>query len=214
MSTREYAPRERLCAGFVSALPVEHAAISTLGDPFDIETVCASDAVAAELDEVQLDAGVGPCWQARSSRSPVLVRDLHRADSSDWPMLTLAAVDAGVSSTYAFPMSVGVVDVGVVDLYADGRDTLNVRDVARASAMADAAARRILSDAMADLDVEPGTGASSRRFVHQATGMVCAQLRVTPDDALLIIRAHAFATGRSVREVAEALVARELDFSV
>lgn len=213
MPTRESPPPRALCAGFVSALPIGHAAISTLGDPFDVETVCASDAVAAGLDEVQLDTGVGPCWRAYSSRSPVLVRDLHHEDSSDWPMLTAAAAAEGVASTYAFPMVVGAVGVGVVDLYAEHRDALSVRDVARALAMADAAARHILREAMDHLDVEPGTASSSRRFVHQATGMVCAQLRVTPEDALLIIRAHAFATGRSVREVAEALIARELDFS-
>ncbi|QLD12100.1 ANTAR domain-containing protein [Microbacterium oleivorans] len=203
-----------LCARFITALPVDHAAISTLGDPFDVETVCASDGVAATLDEIQLDSGVGPSWRARSSRSPVLVRDLQRDPDAEWPMLTTAAAAAGVASAYAFPMSVGAVDVGVVDLYAARRDALTARDVALASVMADAAALTILRDAMALIETEPGTGASARRFVHQATGMVCAQLRVTPEDALLIIRAHAFATGRSVREVAESLIARELDFSV
>ncbi len=44
--------------------------------------------------------------------------------------------------------------------------------------------------------------------------MVVAQLRVAPDDALLIIRAHAFASGRTVREVAEAIISRDIDFSV
>ena len=32
-------------------------------------------------------------------------------------------------------------------------------------------------------------------------------------DALLIIRAHAFASGRPVREVAEAIISRDIDFS-
>jgi hypothetical protein len=40
--------------------------------------------------------------------------------------------------------------------------------------------------------------------------MVLAQLDVTPADALLLIRAHAFANGRSVREIATEIVERRL----
>lgn len=214
MTTPSPLTRDSLCDGFVSTFGVEHAAISTLGDPFDIETVCASDAVAAALDELQLDSGVGPCWTARSSPSPVLLPDLQHDASPEWPLFLAAAAAHGVASVYAFRMSVGRVDVGVVDLYASRTQQLSGRDVAIAATMADAAGAQIMRRALEDLDTDPGTARSARRFVHQATGMVCAQLRVTPDDALLIIRAHAFATGVSVREVAEALIAREIDFSV
>ncbi|MDQ1174143.1 hypothetical protein QE430_002450 [Microbacterium testaceum] len=61
----ELSPYTSLCEWFVSTLPVEHAAISTLGEPFDLETVCSSDPIAAELERIQLELGVGPCWQAK-----------------------------------------------------------------------------------------------------------------------------------------------------
>ncbi|WP_314451303.1 GAF and ANTAR domain-containing protein [uncultured Microbacterium sp.] len=206
-----------LCIDFVNALPVPHIAISTLGAPFEIETICASDDVAAYLDETQLDSGVGPCWRARDTASPVLLPDLRQDAPTAWPVFLAAAARHGISSVYAFPMAVGLVDVGVVNLYATGVHALTVDQVDEAARLADSAGQRILRtalDGLDGLDDDSSTNASPRRFVHQATGMVVAQLRVAPDDALLVIRAHAFASGRSVREVAEAIISRDIDFSV
>jgi hypothetical protein len=58
-----------------------------------------------------------------------------------------------------------------------------------------------------------GAGAYSRREVHQATGMVLAQMHITPAEALLVLRGHAFASGRTVLEVAADVIDRRLDFS-
>jgi hypothetical protein len=43
--------------------------------------------------------------------------------------------------------------------------------------------------------------------------MVAAQLRIDVDDALLVLRGHAFAHGRTVREVANDVVERRLILS-
>jgi hypothetical protein len=43
--------------------------------------------------------------------------------------------------------------------------------------------------------------------------MVVAQLGVRPDDALALLRAHAFALEIELDEVAEAVLTRRLDFS-
>jgi hypothetical protein len=55
--------------------------------------------------------------------------------------------------------------------------------------------------------------AYSRREVHQATGMVVAQLDVVAAEALLIIEAHAFAAGVTVRALAADIVARRVDLA-
>lgn len=206
---------ESLCSGFIAVLPVQHAAISTLGSPFELETVCSSDPVAARLDELQMDLGEGPCWQARATGNPVLIRDLQVSPASTaWPGL-LSTVDAhGIRSAYAFPLSVGTLEIGAVDLYATRPDALTDAHVAEATALASAAALQILQLALARVDQSPENMAWPRRVVHQATGMVIAQLGVSAEDALLIIRAHAFATNRTVREVADDVTARRLDFTL
>ena len=43
--------------------------------------------------------------------------------------------------------------------------------------------------------------------------MVIAQLGVAPDDAMALLRAHAFAQGATLSEVAALVVQRRLDFS-
>ena len=54
------------------------------------------------------------------------------------------------------------------------------------------------------------TLASSRAEVHQATGMISVQLEVSAAEALVRLRAHAYAEGRTLRDVAADVVGRRL----
>jgi len=208
----EFPAFSSLCDWFVSTLPIRHAAISTLGDPFALVAVSVSDAVAAELEQTQLDLGVGPCWEAKAAGTPVLVHDLQQASTLSWPALLTAAESRGVRSTYAFPMAVGAIDVGVVDLYATTTHALSPHEVQDAWAMADVAAVRVVDHVLSEVE-SPASMGSPKRFLHQATGMVMAQLGVPSDDAMVVIRAHAFATGTSIPDVVQAIIRRDIDFS-
>jgi hypothetical protein len=209
----EFPPYTSLCEWFVSALPVEHAAISTLGEPFDLETVCSSDELAAELERMQLEDGIGPCWQAKATGIPTVIHDLESGGDLSWTAFLAAAQSHGVRSTYVFPMTVGALDVGVVDLFATRAHALGPREVESAWAMADVAAVRVIDHLLGNLSGSAGSGGSPKRSIHQATGMVMAQLGIPSDDALVVIRAHAFATGTSIPDIAEAIIRRDIDFS-
>jgi AmiR/NasT family two-component response regulator len=54
---------------------------------------------------------------------------------------------------------------------------------------------------------------SKRAEIHQATGMVVAQLGVSPTDAFARLRAHAFSEGVQLGDVARDVVARRLRFT-
>lgn len=208
--------RTSLFRPFLTALPVTGAAISTLGPPFGSETVSASDQVAARLDELQFDLGEGPCWSALSARRPVLATDF-RAEVPRWPLFGDALGDTEVGSLFAFPLAIGSLSIGAVDLYRRQPGALTMGQVEDATALADICARQVLRRTLAaqpravGADEETGDG-FSRREVHQATGMVLAQLGVSASDALLVITGYAFAAGRGVREVAADIVARRIDF--
>jgi hypothetical protein len=122
-----------------------------------------------------------------------------------------------VSAIFAFPLVVGTLDLGAVDLYAEAPGALTPQQIAGATSLAEVAAwqvlRRVLDDQDMDVPDDELSARSSRREVHQATGMVLAQLNISAKDAALLLRAHAFASGRSVREVATDVVERRLDFS-
>lgn len=206
-----------LCLSFLSALPVAHAAISTLGAPFGSETVCASDSQAARLDELQIDFGAGPCWDALSTRAPVVDADLREPTESGWPLLRAAIRDTGIRSLYAFPLALGALNVGAVDLYATTPAALDPPLIARASALADLAAahvaRQVIGRLPAADDDDTDPARYSRREIHQATGMIIAQMRVNAEDAQALLHAHAFTLGRPVREVAADVVARRIKFT-
>jgi hypothetical protein len=63
------------------------------------------------------------------------------------------------------------------------------------------------------LAVALGMGADFHYVVHQASGMVAAQLDVSVGHALIRLKAYAFGNGRPLAEVAEDVVARKLRFA-
>lgn len=84
-------------------------------------TVCATDERAAGIEDLQLTTGVGPCIDAVTSGSPVLIADLDRSEGVDlarWaPLGDLPA--SGVRVLFAFPLRIGAITVGALDLYRD-----------------------------------------------------------------------------------------------
>ena len=56
------------------------------------------------------------------------------------------------------------------------------------------------------------TGGTDRIVIHQATGMIAAQLDDTIANALARLRAAAFAGGRSIYDVAQDVVERRVRF--
>jgi len=208
-----------LCAPFLAVLPVGGAALSVLAGSAGQSTVCASDDTAARIDEMQFDLGEGPCWDAMATRRPVLNPDIAATGGDSWPLFTDAvqhdAIRGEVRAIYAFPLFVGSLDIGAVDLYSSSETPLLIDQVADATQLASLAAwqvlRRVLADQAGD-DLDTPT-AHNRREVHQATGMVLAQLDISAADAALLLRAHAFSSGRTVAEVANDVIERRIDFT-
>lgn len=204
-----------LCGPFVDAADVTGAVISTLGRPLGSQTVCASDGVAARIDEIQIDLGEGPCWDALRTRRPILEPDLQRGGGTQWPGAREAMRALPIGAVYAFPLFVGELSVGVVDLYSEQPGRLSRQAVSDVTVLAEVASRHLLRralDEVHNVDAGVADGPHSRREVHQATGMVAAQLSIGLDDALLVLRGRAFSSGRTVSEVAADIVARRLAF--
>ncbi|WP_129590552.1 GAF and ANTAR domain-containing protein [Cryobacterium aureum] len=208
--------RTSICAPFLHVLPVNAAAVCTLANPFGRETVCASNSMAALFDELQLDLGEGPSWDALHTRRPMIINNFQATKGATWPALMKASLHTGVRAVYAFPLSLGSLDIGAVSLFSNRSGGLSPAQILDAEVLVHIAAvqvlRRSLTSQTLKTNLEDNEG-YSRRVVHQATGMVLVQLNLSAADALLIMHGHAFAHGRTVREVATDVVARRLDFS-
>jgi transcriptional regulator with GAF, ATPase, and Fis domain len=206
----------RLCEAFVNALFVTGASISVFGRDGQQSTICATDSIAARSETLQFELGEGPHWEALEARVPVLLPDLSQASPSRWPMFQAAAQEIGISAVFAFPMTMGSVTIGVLDLYCAEPRRLDSHQVSLASSMARRSAPTAVCQAMRSAEEgfasEHEKVPALRREVHQATGMIQAQLGTTATDAFLRLRARAFASGVPVDEVAREIVARRLTF--
>ncbi|WP_091228096.1 GAF and ANTAR domain-containing protein [Microbacterium sp. 3J1] len=199
---------------FVELFPVTGAAVSTVGDLLGSETISATDDTAARLDELQFDLGEGPCWDAMRSVAAVIEPEFRLRGVARWPAFAAATEKHAVASMFAFPLSVGELTMGAVDLYSSEPVTLSPAECAQAITMAEVVGRHVLRDALSDFaDRDARAGLYSRRTIHQATGIVLAQLDISPDDALLMIQARAFSTGQRMMEVAQAIVDGSLRFT-
>ena len=197
------------------ALPVQRAGIAVHVAGIGLEVLCASDGVAERVEWLQVTLGEGPGVDAVASGGPVVVSDL-RAPDGRWPMFAAEAIESGIGAMYALPLQVGAIRVGVLDLYRDTTAGLDTSDFADAVAVADVLTAILLTVGRTGQingslgpwwDQPLGT-----REVHQATGMIVAQLEVTAAEAYVRLQAFAFLYGRLLGDVAHDVVHRRVRF--
>jgi ANTAR domain-containing protein len=195
-----------------------HVAVTVTLPASPRETLHATDRIAAEMEELTLTLGEGPGVDALFG-GPVLAADLIAPDCvARWPVFAPAAVHAGVRAVFALPLQVGGVRLGVLDLYrAQPGGELDREQLADALVLADTACALLLDaapqrDRARLSDAVPEQASSPHPEVHQATGMITVQLGVSMADALVRLRAYAYASDRRLREVAADVVARRLRF--
>lgn len=213
------AAADQLCSACVELLDVDGAAISLTYKGTTHGTYGSSGALSRHLDELQFTLGEGPCLEATALRRPVMVADLDHPDEQRWPAFASAVLGAGVRAVFAIPSTVAASQVGVLDLFRKAAGPLSADELNGGLLAAQLAALPLLELLHANSTwdhVVAGTGGSSplssleRVEVYQATGMLMAQLDVGPAEALVRLRAHAFAQGTSASEVAWAIVERRL----
>ncbi len=70
---------------------------------------------------VTLRQGVGPRVDAYRQDLPVLESDLAEAGASRWVAFTTRAIEAGARAVFGFPLRVGAVSIGALNLPSDSR---------------------------------------------------------------------------------------------
>lgn len=207
---------KRLCEVCAEVIGVTGAGIMLMAGDVPQGSVCTTDAVSSLVEELQFGLGEGPCVDAYNQGWPVLEPDLASPETARWLAFSGPAVAAGVRAVFGFPLRVGAVRLGALNLYRDRSGPLTDDQHADALVMADVAAQSVLvMQAKApegQLAAELEAGGDFQYVVHQAAGMVAVQLGVSVGQALIRLRAYAFGNSRSITEVADDVVARRLRF--
>jgi hypothetical protein len=208
---------DRLVRVGQSSMDVTGVGLSLLSGASPAAILAATDGTARVIEELQFGLGEGPCVDSVSTGRPVLHGDLAQTASLLWPGFTSGALEAGVAAVFAFPLQVGAISLGALDLSRDTVGPLEDEDVREAVALAGAATVLLLhlqlNSGHEEIHVDLADSLVHRAVVHQATGMIAGQMETDLADALTLLRARAFASGRPIVDVARDVVARNVRFS-
>jgi hypothetical protein len=199
---------EWLCEATVSVTEVSCCGVTMVTQGGQSVTAHASDARARAVEDLQHTLGEGPGVAASDSGAAVLVPDLR--DKGDpalqrWPVFARDAVGMGVLAAFAFPLFLGSSRIGALSLYRTGPGGLTSDQFSQSLAAADSVALTLVGN---------GDGLPAKidhldpMRVHQAAGMAMVQLGVPIDQALLRMRAIAYAEGESVDKLADSILMR------
>ena len=207
---------KRLCGVAADVTAMSGAGIMLMSDDVPRGSVCTTNEVSALIEELQYSLGEGPCLDAHRQGRPVLEPDMGHPSAPRWLAFGPPAVEAGVGAIFGFPLRVGAVRLGALNLYRARPGSLSDDQHADALVMADVAAQAVL---VAQAGAPPGrlaaeleAGAEFHYVLHQASGMAAVQLDVSVGEALIRLRAYAFGNDCALAEVAEDVVGRRLRF--
>jgi hypothetical protein len=205
---------DRLARAAARVLAVDGAGLSVLAGPHGRAPLGASSPDAARAERLQFTAGGGPCRLAHDSGQPVFVveQDLRQRWPAFADLLFTRTPFRGIVALPLRPPISGALDLFLTDpgevARLDVFDALAVGDLVT-SALADAAVWSTWSEATGP-DWLHSPSAERRAVVWQAVGRTGAALDLAAPEALALLRAHAYAAGRSVDSVAADLVGGRL----
>jgi hypothetical protein len=179
--------------------------------------ICSHGEFASVGEELQLSLGEGPCGDAFETRELVEVTDLSSSGGERWPIFSLAMTGAGVMSLASFPLRIGAARFGALTLYRSAYGELSFEQVADGYVVTQIASHLIVAGQaqIGEDSVIPEIEAGFVRMepVHQATGMVMAQLGIGAEDALARLRGAAFGSGRTLLDMAIHIVVGRVELS-
>ena len=209
-------PRQGLCAACVEVLAVTGAGITVMSGG-QAGPVCVSDPSVAALEDLQFVLGEGPCRDAFQDERPVHAARLGDGSFGRWSAFVALAHTSGIGGVFAYPLMANSAKVGVLTLYQREAGELSAGQHDDSLALAEVLTETVLSLQAA---AAPGSLAAGlddavayRAELYQASGMVSVQLDVPVAEALVRMRAYAFAEDVPVGVVATRIVSRQLRFT-
>lgn len=208
---REESLTARLCEAGRQMLDAEGASM-TLDYAGDARLlVHATDDLAVKLDDLQDVVGEGPSFEAAYTGEVVVAR-LGDGDEERWALFSDRLIDVGfVGTLVAVPLLAEVSVLGVMSLHRRGPD--QDEDLVAARFLGATVGTALLQDPRVGRPDQVSKEAwALRSQIHQATGMIVAQVGVRPEDAMALLRGQAFARNTTLVEVAGDIVGRRINF--
>ena len=209
--SREESLTARLCEAGRRVLESDGAAMTLDYTGEGRLLVHATDEMSAKLDDLQDVVGEGPSFDAAHTGEVVIAR-LGNGDESRWTLFSDRLTDVGfVGTLVAVPLRAELAVLGVLSLHR--RDPEHEVDLTSANFLGVTVGTAILQDPRVGRPEQLLSEAwAERSQIHQATGMIVAQVGVRTEDALALLRGQAFARNATLIDVAHDIVSRRINF--
>jgi GAF domain-containing protein len=180
----------------VELLEVDAAGLLLADSRGALRLVAASTEQARVVELFQIQNDEGPCLDCYRTGQPVIVSDIRDGRAAArWPRFAAAAQEMGYAGVHAIPMRLREQVIGTLNLFRTEPDGLDPAVVVAATALVDVATIGILQErAVRQQEVVAGQlqlALNSRVLIEQAKGILAERLRVTPDEAFVLLRRYA-----------------------
>lgn len=215
--TEQREPREileRLGDYCTELLPVDGVGALLRDGDGGLVIATANTEAGRIVEALEVDLLEGPCTESMETGEQILVPDLAAAVER-YPRFVPSALEAGVQSIHALPMTVRVEQVGSLDLIATRPVNLTAADLAIAQMLSDVTVA-YLANTQAFQDVSKLAAQlqhalDSRVVIEQAKGKLSERHGITVSEAFERLRSHARSNGRKLHDVATDLLRGDLE---
>jgi hypothetical protein len=198
-----------LCDVAAEFMVLDGAGIALTGDGEELMTLCTSNGAAGDLMDLEMTVGEGPAVDACRGNAAE-ESDLVSSVAPRWEAYGPEAVALGARAVFGYPIQLGAVHFGALSLFRASPGPLSAGQSSDGYLMASVLGRAILTRQAGGSEetlVGELDGSSMLDFrVHQAAGMIAVQGSMSVKDALVTLRAHAFALGCRLGELADRVV--------
>jgi hypothetical protein len=213
---------DRLTGAALGLIPTADLASVTLRAPNGTyHTPMLTDPLAEQLDQIQYEAGEGPCVESARNPGPASAICGDLATTAEWPTFGPAAAALGMRSVLAVALLPDARPprlTGALNLYSSQRDGLTEADrdialllathgsLALATTQALTAAELHASQLRAAID--------SRDIIGQAKGILMHRRGITSDEAFDLLRTASQAMNVKLADLAQTVATRHLELDL
>ncbi|GAB46949.1 GAF and ANTAR domain-containing protein [Mobilicoccus pelagius] len=165
------------------------------------ESAAVSDEIVVRADELQLEAGDGPCLEAIAERERFIIEDT--AEDDRWPNWCAGVKELGIRSVLSVRLQTAAGTLGALNLYARGTSHFSENDAVVGTILAAHASVALAADKER---VELRSAIDSRHMIGMAQGMLMERFKLDREQAFSVLRRYSQDRNVKLREVAAQLV--------
>jgi GAF domain-containing protein len=189
-------------------LDVAGAGVMLADDNGDLRFVSSSDQTLKHLEDLQIELDEGPCLRAYRTASRIMATDLR--DDPRFPEFGSRAVGVGMAAVFSYPLQYEEQVFGALNLYRKEAGQLDAHQEELGAAFADVSTLYLMhgsdDERREQLNRQLQGALDSRVVIEQAKGYLAATCGTTVSDGFDMLRDHARANGRLLRDVAAEVV--------